>query len=102
MCDLATLVWNQVQKEPIVCGASHDDVSSGDDTLVANLRVRGVWQSKVDVLFDVRVVDTDAPSYQGRTPQAVLRTVETEKQWKYLALIVAFHDHWAGFIPLFC
>ena len=51
MCDLATLVWSQVQKEPIVCEASHDDLSSGDDTLVANLRVRGVWQSKVDVLL---------------------------------------------------
>ena len=48
----------------------------------------------------VRVVDTDAPSYQGRTPQAVLGTVETEKRWKYLALIAACHDHWAGFIPL--
>jgi len=43
VCDLATLVWSQVQKEPIVCEVSHDDLSSGDDTLVANLRVLGVW-----------------------------------------------------------
>ena len=78
MCDLATLVWSQVQKEPIVCEAHHDDLSSGD-TLVADLRVCGVWQPQVDVLFDMRAVDTDAPSYQGRTPQAVLRTAETEK-----------------------
>ena len=64
---MATLVWNQVQKKPIVCEASIDDLSSCE-TLVADLRVRGVWQPQVDVLFDVRVVDTDAPSYQGRTP----------------------------------
>ena len=30
VCDLATLVWSQVQKEPIVCEASHDDLSSSD------------------------------------------------------------------------
>ena len=75
MCDLATLVWSQVQKEPIVCEASHDDLSSGD-TLVADLRVHGVWQPQVNGLFDMRAVDTDA---LGRTPQAVLRTAETEK-----------------------
>jgi len=76
MYDLATLVWSQVQKVPIVCETSHDDLSSGD-TLVADLRVLGVWQPQV--LFDVRVVDTDASSYLGRTPQVVLRTAEIEK-----------------------
>ena len=30
VCDLATLVWSQVQKEPIVCEASHDDLYFGD------------------------------------------------------------------------
>ena len=72
------IVWSQVQNEPIVCEESHDDLSSGD-TLVTDLRVRGVWQPQVDALFDVRVVDTDVPSYQGRTPQAVLHAAETEK-----------------------
>jgi len=70
--DLATLVWRQVQKD--------DDLSSGK-TVAANLRVCGVWQLQVNVVFDVRVVDTDVPSYQGRTPQAVLCTAETEKRW---------------------
>ena len=64
MCDLVTLIWSQILKEPIVCEASYDDLSSGD-TLVADLRVRGVWQPQGDVLIDVRVVDTDAPSYQS-------------------------------------
>ena len=56
-----------------------------------------MWQPQADVLSDVKVFDTDAPSYQSRTPQAVLCTAETEKRRKYLA---ACHDHWARFIPL--
>jgi len=71
VCDLASLVWNQIQKEQIVCETSNDGLSSSE-TLVADLRVRGVWHPQVDALLEVRVVDTDAPSYQGRTSQAVL------------------------------
>ena len=44
VCDLAILAaWSQVQKEQIVCEASNDDISS-EETLVADLRVCGVWQ----------------------------------------------------------
>ena len=38
----------------------------GDDSspaLIADLEVRGVWISQAEALFDVRVTDTDAPSY---------------------------------------
>ena len=63
---------------------------------MADLRVVGVWQPQVDVLFDVRVVDTGAPSYQGRILQAVLCTTENEKRRKYFA---ACHDRQAGFTP---
>ena len=59
--DLSSLVWKQVQKEPIVCESTIDDSTS--EILIADLRVRGVWEPQVDVIFDVRVVDTDAPSY---------------------------------------
>jgi len=36
---------------------------SSDVTLIADLWVHGVWQPQVDILFDVHVVDIDAPSY---------------------------------------
>ena len=49
-------------------------------TLIADVRVRGVWQSQVDALFDVRVVDKDAPSCQSCSPQAVLCIAEAEKE----------------------
>ena len=94
VCDLATLVWSQVQKELIVCEASHDDLSSGD-TLVADLRVRSVWHPYVDALFDVRVVDTDAPSYQGR-----LFCVLPRLRSNGSTLIAACYDRRAGFTPL--
>jgi len=39
---------------------------------------RGVWQPQTEALFDIRVVDTDARSYCGRTPTAVLCSAEVE------------------------
>ena len=57
--DIASLAWGQVIREPVVCKSSNDP--SGV-TLITDLRVRGAWQPQVDILFDVRVVDTDVPS----------------------------------------
>ena len=57
VCDLVSLTWCQVQKEPVVC---EEELSSVP--LIANVRVRGVWQSQDDTLFDVRVVEADVPS----------------------------------------
>ena len=37
-----------------------------------DLGIRGVWQPQVEVLFDVRVIDTDAPSHCHRAPNAIL------------------------------
>ena len=72
--DLASLVWGQVQREPIICEVTVDGTC--DETLIADLRIRGVWQPQVDAVFDVHVVDTDALSYQSRSPETVLRSAE--------------------------
>ncbi len=48
-------------KSPIVRDA--DDVNN-KPALVADLKVRGVWKPQIDTLFDVRVVDADALSYE--------------------------------------
>ena len=53
---------------PVVQEASDD----GHTVLKADLAVRGVWQPQCDAIFDVRIVDTDAPSYRSRTPPDVL------------------------------
>ena len=54
-------------------------------------------QPQVDVLFDVRVTDVDAPSYCSRSPQAVLCSAEAEKKCKYMEACLARH---ASFTPL--
>ena len=49
------------------------------------------------IQVDVRVVDTDAPSYCSHSPQVVLSSAEAEKKWKYVEICLARH---AGFTPL--
>ena len=92
---IGDLAWAQVTKEPIVCESSSTDPSSV--TLIADLRIRGVLQPQVDVLFDVRVTDVNAPSYRSRSPQAVLCSAEAEKKRKYMEACLARH---ASFTPL--
>ena len=52
--------------------------------LITDLGVRGVWTPQAEVLFDVRVTDTDASSYVNRSVAAVLASAEEEKKRKYL------------------
>jgi len=81
--DLSALVF---QKEPVACESSIDDPTS--ETLIADLRVRGVWEPQVDAIFDVHVVDTDAPSYADCSPQTVIQTAIVQKKGKYIPLLV--------------
>ena len=55
--DLSSLVWGSVHREPVV-----QEACDGRGALIADLAVCGVWQAQCDALFDIRVVDTDAPS----------------------------------------
>ena len=95
--DLASLAWGQVTREPVVCESFNN--SSGV-TLIADFRYLvfgGLNFPQVDVLFDVCVVDTDAPSYCNRSQQIVLHLAEAEKKQKY---VEAFLAHHACFTPL--
>ena len=91
--DLASMVWSPVHREPVVWEAFDD----GHGALIADLAVCGVWQSQCDALFDIRVVDTDAPSYRSCATQDILRTAELDKKRKYLQ---ACQDRRASFIPI--
>ena len=87
--DLAALVWGPVRHEPIVKDAQDD---SGE-VLIADLSVRGVWLPQSEVLFDIRIIDTDAQSYLSQPPISVLLTAENEKKRKYSAASVARRAH---------
>ena len=57
-------------KEPVV---QEGDLESHSGAPVADISARGVWQPQTTALFDVRVVDSDAPSYLSKPPAAVPR-----------------------------
>ena len=56
--------------------------TSKSETLVADLRVRGVWQHQVDAIFDLWVVDMNSPSYISKSPQTALQGAKGEKKRK--------------------
>ena len=91
--DLASLAYSQVIKEPVVREA-HNSFNS--PALVADLSVRGVWMPQSEVLFDVRIINTDARSYCNRSPSEVLLTAEVEKKKYNLACT----ERRAQFTPL--
>ena len=77
--DISSEVWPSVIKKPIVKEA---DPSSNDVGLRVDLEVRGVWSPQTVTLFDIRIIDTDAPSYKHCTPEAVLESAAKEKKKK--------------------
>ena len=92
--ELASLAWSHTVKEPLVQHGSDDHQC---DTLIADISARGVWQPQVTALFDIRVIDSDAPSYLDRSPEAVLKSAEREKKSKYNLACERRH---ASFTPL--
>ena len=73
--DLASLVWGQVHREPVV-----READTNRPALIADLAVRGVWSPQTEALFDIRVTDTDAQSYIHQSPSDVLASAEREKK----------------------
>ena len=84
--DMASLAWTGVVKEPEVRPAT--DSSPG---LKADLLVRGVWHPQQNASFDIRVTDTDALSYAGKSSEQILRAAEQENKQKYLEACTSRH-----------
>ena len=78
--DMAAQVWSQVVREPIVKEAESKADGPG---LRADLGIRGVWTPQVEALFDIKAIDTDAPSHLHRTPESILDTGALEKKKLY-------------------
>ena len=47
------------------------------------LGIRGAWQPQVEALFDIKVIDTDAPSHRNCSPESVLESGAKEKKRIY-------------------
>ena len=92
--DLSNMLWNSVRREPVIRDASAENTG-----LVADLMIRGAWERQIEASFDIRVTDTDALSYQTRSPEAVLKSAEKEKKNKYR---VACEERHITFTALVC
>ena len=88
------MAWSRVTREPLVQEALDNPPQQA---LVADVGIRGVWQPQATAMFDIRVIDSDAPSYLEKSPQTVLKSAENEKKTKYSAACVACH---VSFTPL--
>ena len=91
--DLASLVYKEVVKEPIVQEAND---AEGVPSLIADLSIRGVWQPKTLALFDVRVTDTDGLWHSQQVVTTILSSAEEENKKKYSEAAL----HRASFTPL--
>ena len=49
--------------------------ASDDPDLRLDLGIRDLWHPQLEALFDIRVIDTDAPSYRRRSAVSVLTVV---------------------------
>ena len=90
--DVSSLAWSQVIKEPLV-----REAQDGSDALIGDISIRGVWQPQSTTILDVRVVDSDAPSYVRKVPLQILKTAEREKKSKYQEACNSIHS---SFTPL--
>ena len=54
------------------------------EDLRGDIIIKGLFEQNQDCIIDVRVTDTDAPSYRTRNPYSVIKSQEAEKKKKYL------------------
>jgi hypothetical protein len=62
-----------------------------------DVAAHGFWHRGMTTVFDIRITDTDAPSYRNQDPGKILASHEKEKKAKYLAPCLARRRH---FTPL--
>jgi hypothetical protein len=59
------------------CTPTAEDKDHGD------VLIHGLWERGTDCILDVRVGDTDAPTYQMKDPSKVLEAAKCLKKKKY-------------------
>ena len=91
---LASMAYSHVTPEPVVREQGTGPSEGGG--LVCDLAVRGVWNPQTQVLFDFKIVNTDAHSYINRPVRAVLESAAAMKRSKHRE---ARADRRADFIP---
>jgi hypothetical protein len=92
-----------VTDEPLIHSGRELQVRANGEGLDAmpenrgDVAAHGFWKRGATTIFDVRITDTDAPSYRSRDPVKVLAAHEKEKKDKYLEDCLTRRRH---FTPL--
>ena len=77
-----------VADEPLILkGRANDGNCTGGEVqaeIRGDVAVHGFWQRGSSAIFDIRVTDTDCPTYRSMDPSKVLARHEKEKKDKYL------------------
>ena len=99
----SALTASSVSDEPLIhTGRDTGSKQGANGTQVApalrgDVGAHGFWKRGMTTIFDVRVTDTDAPSYRGQSAKKILANHEREKKKKYNDLCLARRRH---FTPL--
>ena len=62
------------------------------------LLIRDLWANRTDSFHDMRVVNTDAKSYWGRTPEKCMEEAEKGKKKMYLEACLQQRRHFSTFV----
>jgi hypothetical protein len=79
------------------CASANKPVNKDDH---GDILLLGSWARGTECIVNVQVTDTDAPSYQTRSPVSVLKLQEKEKKWKYLEACLEQRRHFTPFVVL--
>ena len=113
---LATLATssNRVRNEPYInighntegngvpahanVNTSRANPPTGKDFERGDVLVHGLFDRNTSCIIDVRVTDTDQPSYLSTTPSKVLKSQERSKKKKYLEACLEQRRHFAPYV----
>ena len=70
----------------------------GDSEQKGDLLIRDLWKNGTDSIHDMRVVNTDAKSYWGRSPEKCLEEAERAKKKMYLEACLQQRRHFSPFV----
>ena len=62
------------------------------------LLIQYIWTQGTDSIHNMSVVNTDAISYESKTPEKCLETAEHKKKKKYLNTCLNKHRHFTPFV----
>jgi hypothetical protein len=105
LCDMACRAFqpSAIRDEPKIhqgrgTEQGEKDKPMDDNDNKGDVLIRGLWEKGTDCIIDVRVTDTDAPSYIKTSPAKALETAERAKKKKHLQACLDQRRHFSPFV----